>query len=425
MSDLTIRCPRCDASIKLDESLAAPMVAQVRERYEKLLAQRDAQVAARAAQLAEQERELKQREGSLDEMVQQRLIAERARIAQDEQRRAKLALAEDLARRDREVAEMRELLKQRDEKLGEAQKAQAEAMRKERELADARRELDLTIEQRVQQALVAAREQAKREASEQLLLKVQEKDQTIASMQQKIEELKRRAEQGSQQLQGEALELELEAMLRARFPRDLIEPVPKGQHGGDIVHRVVAADGRVAGAILWETKRTKSWSDLWLAKLREDQRQAQAEHAVIVSHALPKEIESFDQREGVWVAQARVALPLAAALRGAVLQAAAARRAADGVQTKTEQVYAYLTGTRFQLHVRAVVEAFTTLRQELDAERKAFARIWSKREMQIERVLQATAGMYGDLQGIVGRSLQEIEGLGLPLLGADDPEATP
>ena len=171
----------------------------------------------------------------------------------------------------------------KDVKLGEAQKVQAELMRKQRELDDARRELDVTVEKKVQESLVAVRHKAKQEAEDSLKLKVTEKEEPISSMQRQIEKLRRRAEQGSQQLQGEAFEIELEAVLRAKFPRDIIEPVPKGEFGGDVLHRVVGPSGHVCGTILWESKPTKNWSDTWLPKLREDQRTAKAEIARIVS----------------------------------------------------------------------------------------------------------------------------------------------
>ncbi len=204
----------------------------------------------------------------------------------------------------------------------------------------------LTVEKRVQESLTEVRTQAKREVEEGLKLKVLEKDQTIASMQQKIEELKQKAEQGSQQLQGEAQELELEDLLRTKFPLDTIEPVPKGEFGGDVLHRVMSQTGQPSGIILWESKRTKNWSDGWLAKLRDDQRAAKAEVAVIVTHALPKGVDSFDVVDGVWVTSPRTALPVATVLRHSLIEVASTRQASEGQQTKTEMVYQYLTGLR-------------------------------------------------------------------------------
>ncbi len=168
--------------------------------------------------------------------------------------------------------------------------------------------MELTVEKRVQENLDATRQQAKKEAEDEQKLKVMEKEHTIAAMQKQIEELKRRAEQGSQQLQGEVQELELENILRGKFPFDLIDPVPKGDFGGDVLHRVISSGGQSSGTILWESKRTKNWSDTWLTKLREDQRTAKAEIAVIVSQILPKGVENFDMVDGVWVTHPRVAL---------------------------------------------------------------------------------------------------------------------
>ncbi|WP_239650119.1 DUF2130 domain-containing protein [Methylocucumis oryzae] len=239
-------------------------------------------------------------------------------------------------------------------------------------------------------------------------------------MQQKIEELKRKAEQGSQQLQGEVQELELEAMLRAKFPFDSIEPVAKGEYGGDALQRVISPTGQISGTLLWESKRTKNWSDGWLVKLREDQRNAKADLAVLVSHALPKGVESFEEIDGIWVVSPRAALPVATILRHTLQQIALARTAAEGQHGKTELVYQYLTGPRFKQRVEAIVEAFSTMQEDLDKERKAILKQWAKREAQIERVMNATVGMYGDLQGIAGKSLQEIEGLEMKVLGVDE-----
>ena len=253
-----------------------------------------------------------------------------------------------------------------------------------------------------------------------------EKDQTITAMQKQIEELRRRAEQGSQQLQGEVQELELEAILTTKFPRDTILPVPKGEFGGDVLQRVVGPSGQVCGTILWESKRTKNWSDGWLPKLREDQRAAKAEIAIIISQVLPKDVETFGCVDTVWVAHPKVALPVAATLRQTLIEVACVRQANEGQQSKMEIIYQYLTGPRFRQRVEAIVEAFSSMKKDLDVERKAITRQWAKREEQIERVMQATVGMYGDFQGIAGRTLQEIEGLefqGMLATDIDEEEA--
>lgn len=413
MTEPTIICPNCKTEIKLTESLAAPLIESTRKEFEKRLAQKDADVSRREASLREQEEALSRVKESIDEEVAEKLRLERSKIVADEARKAKLAITADLEQKDKALEELQGILAQREEKLAEAQKAQAELIRKQRELDDAKREMDLTIEKRIQEGLTATRDQARKEAEEELKLKVMEKEHTITAMQKQIEELKRKAEQGSQQLQGEVQELELEAVLSTKFPYDSIEPVPKGEHGGDILQRVNGHLGQRCGTILWESKRTKNWSDGWLTKLREDQRAAKAEISIIVSQALPKDVETFEHIDGVWVTHPKAAIPVAVALRHSLVEVAMARSASEGQQTKMEMVYQYLTGPRFRHRIQAIVEAFSSMQEDLDKEKKAIMKQWAKREEQIERVMQATVGMYGDLQGIAGKTLQEIEGLEL------------
>lgn len=424
MTEPTITCPNCRTEIKLTESLAAPLIQATRKQFEEKLQQKDTEVAEREAALRLKETAVadakRQLEQQVTEQVASKLQQERAQIIAEESRKAKQASATEIETKVRELADLQEVLKARDEKLAEAQKAQAELIKKQRELDDAKRELELTVEKRVQDGLERVRSQAKSQAEEEQKLKVMEKEQTITAMQKQIEELKRRAEQGSQQLQGEVLELELENLLRIKFPFDNIEPVAKGEFGGDLFQRVVSQGGQASGSILWESKRTKNWSDGWLVKLREDQRTAKAEIAVIVSQVLPKGVETFDIVDGVWVTHPRAALPVATILRNTLLQVNMARQVSEGQQTKTEMVYQYLTGPRFKQRVEAIVEAFSSMQEDLDKERKAIMKQWAKREEQIERVMNATVGMYGDLQGIAGKSLQEIEGLDFSLIGLEN-----
>ncbi len=422
MTEPTITCPNCKTEIKLNESLAAPLIAATRKQFEQQLAQKDSDIAQREQSMRDKEKQLADDQRKLDDQVADQvaaqLKAERARVIAEESKKAKLASAAELENKARELTDLQEVLKSRDEKLAEAQKAQADLIKKQRALDDEKRELELTVEKRVQVGLNEVRSLAKKEAEDEQRLKVMEKEQTIAAMQKQIEDLKRRAEQGSQQLQGEVQELELENLLRSKFPFDLIEPVPKGEFGGDALHRVRNPGGQPGGTILWESKRTKSWSDGWLSKLREDQRAAKAEIAVIVTQVLPKGVETFELLEGVWVTHPRAALPVAMILRQSLLELALARQSSEGQQSKTEMVYQYLTGPRFKQRVEAIVEAFSTMQEDLDKERKVIMKQWAKRQEQIERVMGATVGMYGDLQGIAGKSLQEIEGLSLQALDA-------
>ena len=420
MSEPTIICPKCKNEIKLNESLAAPLIESTKRDYEARLVQKDTDIASRQKALQEREDSLSKAKESLDTQVAEKMKLERAKIAAEESKKATLALSADLEQKAKEITDLQEVLKAREGKLAEAQKAQVDLIKKQRELDDAKRELDLTVEKRIQEGLTVTRQQARKEAEDELKLKVSEKEQTITSMQKQIEELKRRAEQGSQQIQGEVQELELEALLRAKFPRDTIDPVPKGEFGGDALQRVVSPLGQACGTILWESKRTKNWSDSWLTKLRDDQRTAKAEISVLVSQVLPKGVENFDLVDSVWVTHPRVAIPVGIMLRQSLVELATARQASEGQQTKMEMLYSYLTGPRFRQRVQAIVEAFSNMKEDLDKERKVITKQWAKRDEQIERVMQATVGMYGDMQGIAGKTLQEIEGLEIKTLEEGD-----
>lgn len=426
MADPTIACPNCGTDIKLNESLAGPLIAETKRAFQEQLRAKDADIAKRESAIAEQAKALAKQKATIDDEVAQKLAAAREAIASEEEAKAKAAAEADVARQKAEVEALQIQLREKDEKLSEAQRVQAEAMRKAREVEEKERELDLTIEKRVRTELDVARTRGKREAEEEMGLKLRGKDEIIGSMQRQIEELKRKAEQGSQQQQGEVLELEIEDLLRTTFTLDAIEPVAKGEHGGDVLQRVIGPGGTEAGSLLWETKRTKNWSDGWLLKLKADQRAAGADGAIIVSEALPRDVDSFGLVDGVWVTSRKCAIPLAITLREMLVSVAGARVAGEGQQTKMAMIYEYLTGPKFRHRVEAIVEQQALMQEGLEKERKAMQRLWAKREQQLRVMAGATAGMYGDLQGIAGQSIQEIDALDFDLLIAqtdDDDDA--
>lgn len=307
-------------------------------------------------------------------------------------------------------------LAEKQAKLAEAEVAELELRKERRTLEEEKRKLELEVERRLQDEHVRIRAASQKEAEETYFLRLAEKDKLLADMRKQVEELRRKSEQGSQQLQGEVQELELESMLRAAFPGDLIEPVPKGRNGGDVIHKVVGPNGLQSGVILWESKRTKSWGSDWLTKNREDQRIAGAHVGAIITTVLPKGVDTFDRVEGVWVATMRCALPLAKALRQALIEAASAKVSVQGREGKMDRMFAYLTGPHFRGRVSAIVEACVAMQDDLDAEKRLLSKQWAKRQRQLEQLMSGAAGMYGDLQGIVGKSIPELEGLTVPLL---------
>lgn len=418
MSEPTIVCPTCKTQIKLTESLAAPLLAATKQEYEQKLTAKDTEIEDREAAVKDREAEIEKANAAINQTVAEKVNAERITIAADEAKKARQAVSDEIAKTKDEKEAAEELVKDRDEKLAQARKNELQLRKERQALQEEKEQFELDKQKAIDEERTSIREAAQKDADEQSRLKMAEKDKTISDLQTKLQEALRKAEQGSQQLQGEVLELALEGLLRAKFPTDSIEPVPKGEFGGDCVHRVMGPLGKQCGSILWESKRTKAWSDGWLVKLKDNQRTAKAEIAIIVSVALPKGTDSFDLVDGVWVTSPQTAIALACAIRNSLVELAGARAASDGQQTKMELVYQYLTGPQFRHRVQAIVEKFADMQADLEKERKAMTKAWAKREQQIRGVIESTAGMYGDLQGIAGRSLQEIEGLDMKALEA-------
>ena len=420
MSDATIHCPHCAGEIKLTESIAAPMLAASRTEFEKRLREKDAQALQRESELQAREQSILQQQAKLQEQVkaevQARWQSERAQLIAQESQRIRAENAAQMLASQEQAAQLQARLATQEAKLAQAQKTEAEFLKSQRALEDERRELELTVEKRVQENLASVKARAKSEAEEALKLQITERELTISSMQQKIAELKQKAEQGSQQLQGEALELNLEQRLREQFMHDNIEPVAKGELGADLRHLVLAPSGQQCGTLLWEIKRTKAWSNDWIPKLKDDLRRDRADIAILVTQTLPKGIETFGLQDGVWVCSLSHALGLGLVLRQGVQQVHTARQLAQNQGSKQELVYQYLTGTQFKQRIESLVETFSSLHEDLQKERTAISRQWAKRQTQIDKLMLATTGMYGDLQGIAGKALEQIDGLGLEAL---------
>lgn len=244
-------------------------------------------------------------------------------------------------------------------------------------------------------------------------LKDKEKDKKLQDALKQIEELKKGMQQGSQQTQGEVMELEMEELIKKEFPTDEILEVKKGQRGGDIVQIVMDEKGRKCGIILWELKNAQ-WSDSWLAKLRQDQRVAKAQIAVLVTVNLPVDIETLAFRDGIWITKINTSIGLATALRRSLISIYAERQNKIGKDEKMEVLYQYLTGVEFQHRVEGIAEAFNNLQEDIERERRWFTTKWARQEKEIRRIIDNTHGMYGDLQSVTGRALQQIKNFELP-----------
>lgn len=407
MNPNNIICPNCKTEIPLSDAMTHRVREQLEQEFAARLNQSQQALNAREKALSDRAKALEAAQNCIEQQVADKLVAARAAVQAEARELAKQGVSVELQ-------DLRQRLEDRQKQLAEAQKAELELRKKQNELQQRAEQMELEVARKLDAERENIRKQAAMTATESGRLKLAEKEKVITDMQTQIVALKQKAEQGSMQLQGEVLELDLENQLATTFPHDAVEPVSKGVKGGDIHQQVRTNTGHDCGLILWEAKRTKNWTAAWPTKVKEDQRAAKAELAVIVTQVLPPEVKHFGQVDGVWVCDFLSAIPLAAALRHGLLQLAMARLAETGKAGKMEELYSYLCGLEFRQHVEALVESFTGLQDELTKERRAMEKIWAGREKQIVRAISHTAQLYGSIQGIAGAAaLPEIKTLAL------------
>jgi len=293
-------------------------------------------------------------------------------------------------------------------KLDEANANELQLRRQKTELEQRAKDMDLEVQRRLDEEKVLFENRIVSRVVEDHRAKDAEKDRRLADTLAQVEDLKRRMEQGSQQAQGETLEAELEEMLRAQFPLDIIDPVSPGVKGGDILHTIFSRNGTECGKILWEIKRTKSWSEAWIAKVKSDARSVKADVCVIATETMPKGTAQMVEYDGVWVASPAVVVSLVYAIRQGLMRAAKERHVQSGKKDKAILVYDYFTGVEFRGRVEAIIQSYAALSVDLDAERRAMEKIWAKREKQISTIMLSLAGMHGEIEAIAAGELPAV-----------------
>ncbi len=282
------------------------------------------------------------------------------------------------------------------------------------QLRESKKEKDeakLEMQKKLMEEEEKIRLDAQKKAEEENRTKLLQKDKQLQDTLKELENAKRKLQQGSQQTQGETFELEFEKMLRSEFPNDQIIEVVKGAKGGDVIQEIIDRNGNACGKILWEIKNTKTWSELWIDKLKGDQRAAVADYAVLISEVVPENVDSARFYKNIWVTKQSFVVGLACALRLNLIQISMAKRAIEGKKGKSDLLFSYLSGTEFRLRVEAIIDAFTNMQVEIEKEKRYFSNKWARDEKNIRQVIDSTYGMHGDLKGIVGNSLPQIKGL--------------
>lgn len=368
----TISCPHCKKSFEISEALDSEyretLIADLEKKHQQELLTKTKELEERTTKKVREELELK--------------LKDQANAAEEAKERGR-KLQEELLETAKQIRE----LKQKDE--------------------DRQREMNKQLEEAEEKIRLKAQEDAEKDNK----LKLLEKDKQLQDTLKELEDAKRKLTQGSQQAQGEVFELEFESLLASKYPNDKISPVGKGIKGGDIIQEVWDNRGNYAGKILWELKNTKLWSEPWIQKLKTDKRAINAEEAILISEVLPTDVKLAGYRDGVWVTEQAFVIPLADTMRAKLIQLYYAKKAAEGKDGKMEILYRYLSGTEFKNRVEAIVEAFSNMQVEIEKEKRYFSNKWARDEKNIRQVIDSTYGMHGDLKGIIGGVLPQIQGL--------------
>jgi hypothetical protein len=383
-----IHCPNCQHSFELGESM--------RDEIQKDL----------RGQMADWQRK-KELEG------QEKLAAEKKRIESEMQTTLRQSIAADF---ENQLKLLQENNRDKEEKLKLAQQKELDFLKKEQQLKTKEEELELQVQRQLMAERAALKEQLAKEEAEkaglkdqEYLLKIKELEKQKEDQHKLIEEMKRRAEQGSMQMQGEVQELLLEEMLRQTFPFDSIEEVGKGVRGADCIQVVRNPLGNPSGKIIYESKRTTAFSQEWIEKLKSDMRQQGADVAVIVTQTFPKDMERFGEKDGVYICNFMEVRSVALLLRNALLKLADARRSQENKGDKMVMLYDYLTGSEFGEQWKAIREGFMSMKLSIQKERDAMEKLWKAREKQLEKVMLNAAHIRGSVEGIAGADAVNLD----------------
>ena len=407
-----IKCPNCSIVFDVENVLSADVEQRLKLQYEKQLQQSLAQMNAEKKKLEEDQKIFEEKKKKENEFFQQKLQQEKLKLEAEIQQQLKKTIAEDF---ENQVRLLTENNQQNEEKLRHARQKELEFLKKEQELKNKEQELEIILQKKLLEERSSLTQQIRKEESDrtsvketEYQLKLKELEKQLDDQRKLAEEMKRKSEQGSMQLQGEAQELLLEAMLRDHFPFDSISEVGKGVEGADCIQHVMNKLGTECGRIIFESKRTKAFSNAWIDKLKTDMRNKKADVAILVTQAYPKEMNCFGERDGVWICSFGEVLALTTALRHTIISISETKKAEENRGDKMHLLYDYLTGNEFRQNIETIVEGFLSMKNSIARERIQMEKLWKEREKQLEKVLISTSGMYGSIKGIAGASIGDI-----------------
>ncbi len=388
----TIKCPNCQHEFEATDAFRDEV-------------QRELNTKAKEWQ-AKKEEEYRKKEETFQQQMAEALINQKASLEET----LKKNISSDFENKLKVLAETNAV---NEEKLKEARQKELEFLKKEQELKTKEAELEIQLQKKLNEERNSLLETIKKQEQEKNSLKFKEFEKQIEDQKKLIDEMKRKAEQGSMQRQGEVQELALEETLKSAFPFDLIEEVGKGIKGADCIQNVRDNTGIFCGKIIYESKRTKAFTNEWIDKLKTDMRAQNANIAVIVTETMPKDMEHFSMKDGVWICNYAEIKSLAFVLRDSLIKIHGALVSQENKGDKMQMLYNYLTGNEFKQQIEAIVEGFTSLKDGISKERIQMEKIWKEREKQLEKVLLNTTHFYGSIKGIAGNAIGDIKTLEL------------
>ncbi len=420
----TISCPNCGTSIDIDEVLFSQVKEQLNKEYNTKLSEQKKEYESKYAQLTSEQEKLKTAKQLLQterNKMQEEVEANVNTRVKEEKQKIEKQLRDKLTEEQAdEMKTLKEELTSKSEKLRDFNKAKAEIERLKREKDDMKAELELEAEKKLSEQIRIERESIRKKIEDENELKLNEKDHQLNQLREQLKEANRKAEQGSMQMQGEVQELAIEEFLKENFPLDKIEEIKKGARGADCVQIVNTRTAQDVGKIYYESKRTKDFQRTWIEKFRADMREKNADIGVLVTEAMPADMDRMGQRDGIWICTFSEFKGLSFVLRDTVVQISNAIATQENKGDKMSLLYDFLTGNEFRLQIEAIVEGFTQMQEDLESEKRAFQTQWKKREKQIQKVLLSTNNMYGSIRGIAGNAIKPVKSLELP--GFDEPE---
>jgi len=412
-----IKCPNCGTNIDVTNILSHQLEAELQAKFQAQLQSERSKMNEAVEKLRDEKlvfEENKKREKELFQEQLEKLLKEERRSIEE---KLKIKLAEE---QSEQFDALQKELNEKSAQVTELNKTKAEVERLKREKEEAQSIAQLAAETKMNEILLLEKEKIKKLVEDSNELRIKELQKMLEDQKTLTEEMKRKQEQGSMQLQGEVQELAIEEWLIAQFPLDTIEEIKKGARGGDCIQIVNTRSDQNCGKIYYESKRTKEYQAGWIPKFKADMREKGADIGILVTEAMPADLDRMGMKDGVYVCTYEEFKGLSGVIRETVIQVHAALGSQVNRGDKMHMLYDFLTSTNFRMQVEAIVEGFTSMKDGLETEKRSMQRIWKEREKQIEKVIINTIDMHASIRGIAGNAIQSVKALELP--GESDDE---